>query len=213
VCACGSDHITLLPPFCQVLGGNDILTSVLYTLGCAYMDGVGVVSNEALALAWFSRGVALGSPQAISRIGVYNMGFCNPVLPVSKMKVRNLAKAKEMLTAAADLGDEEAMTRLGLLLLRGGGTVELGASAYDHGDAIKWLRKAAHSGSFEAEALLALTYFKMKLYSKARQVRASAIPSLADMWPGIRRTRARGRQFAFLVVVVVVVVVETRQHD
>lgn len=163
-----------------MLGGEDILTSLLYTLGCANMDGIGAVKNEALGLAWLSRGVALGCPRSIGRIGMYHMGFDNPTLPVSQIKVRDLAKAKEMLSAAAEQGNEEAMTRLGLLLLRGGGKVELVASAYDHGDAVKWLRQAAHSGSFEAEALLALTYFKMKLYSKARQVRSFQFSCLTD---------------------------------
>jgi len=68
------------------------------------------------------------------------------------------------------------MSRLGLLLLRGNGVSELGDSVYDNAEAVKWLRAGAKGGSFEAQTLLGLAYFKMKLYSKAQQVRPPPHP-------------------------------------
>jgi TPR repeat protein len=98
------------------------------------------------------------------------MGFDNPVLPAAKIKIVNASKAREFLARAAEQGDVLAMSRLGLLLLRGNGVSELGDSVYDNAEAVKWLRAGAKGGSFEAQTLLGLAYFKMKLYSKAQQV-------------------------------------------
>lgn len=74
---------------------------------------------------------------------------------------------------AASRGDHTAAAALGGFLCRGCGKFNIDASAYDCGEAIKYLRTSSDSGqSLKATCLLALNYFKMRMYSKAWQFAA-----------------------------------------
>ena len=58
----------------EVLTFGSVLRSAQFNLGSAYMEGVGTIQNDQMALGWFQKGAKNGCQQSMGALGKYYAG-------------------------------------------------------------------------------------------------------------------------------------------
>jgi TPR repeat protein len=150
---------------------QDLQTVAQFRIGQAYYQGYGAKQSYEKAIEWLTRaakaGNSPGSVQAQNMLGMY----------YSRHESQNLKTAFSWHIEAALNGSADSMAAVGQMLLDGHGCKR------NDEEGLEWLRKAAHSGNVYGTALLALNYFRKKLYSKAIECanRICDIPDVKKM--------------------------------
>jgi len=166
------DHaFAILQPLAQA--GN---SEAQRHLGVMYRHGLGVAHNDLQAIKWYRAAAEQGHVRAQNNLGImymFGMGTAPDVKEAEHWLLaaakQNDAKAEEnlglfytqqqkfeqaahYLSLAADQNQQRAQLNLGLLLLAGNGVEK------DETSAMKWISKAAQSGSAPAAQALARAY-------------------------------------------------------
>jgi TPR repeat protein len=135
-------HLSPLERAEALANGGNAKAAVI--VGVKYLDGDGVLRNDAVAAHWLERAAKAGEPVAQYRLGtLYQRGAG---------VVKDETKALHWYEAAANQGNRKAMHNLGVFYAEGRGTVQ------DYDKAASWFLRAANMGYLDSQFDLAVLY-------------------------------------------------------
>jgi TPR repeat protein len=126
-----------------------------YRLSSLYNDGLGVPEDIEQALYWIRKAAAQGHAESQNVLQSYNENVARDEAikicteGVAAFEAKNYARAFELFSQAAEMGQADAQCNLGMLYITEGTGIK-----HDDEKAVYWLRKAAVQGNEEARQLL-----------------------------------------------------------
>jgi TPR repeat protein len=118
----------------------------MLAVGNDFLNGTGVVANQAKATVWFKKAAEEGEPQAMAKLG-YSYITGAGIVKDEKLGLKWLRKSVR-------LGNSEGMYQLGLMYLKG-------IEVRKHGKkGVGWLVKSAQKGRTESLDFLGELYYK-----------------------------------------------------